>query len=95
MRSTTSVEDCATAIVDGFEARKARVFIPKGAALIHYLRTAINSSMGERVIAKDAATMVPRMEREVADLGRAGSERTARINDLQTSDAAEAAEEVT
>ena len=95
LRATTSVEDCARAIVDGFEARKARVFVPKGAALAHYLRTVINSSFGERVTAAEAPEMVPRIEREIAELGRSGSARTARINDLQDSEAVEAAEEVT
>jgi NAD(P)-dependent dehydrogenase (short-subunit alcohol dehydrogenase family) len=94
LKATTSAEGCARAIVDGFEARKPRVFVPRAAVLAYLLRTLITSSVGERIAAGDAATSIPRMEREIAALGRSGSERTARINDLQSSDAAEAAEEV-
>ena len=94
LRATTSVEACARAIVDGFEARKPRVFVPRAAVLAYLLRTVITSSVGERISAADAATSIPRMEREIAALGRSGSERTARINDLESSDAATAAEEV-
>ena len=32
LKSTTSVEACARAIVDGFEKRSARVFVPRAAA---------------------------------------------------------------
>jgi hypothetical protein len=70
------------------------VFVPRAAVLAYLLRTLINRSVGERIAAGDAATSIPRMEREIAALGRSGSERTARINDLQSNDAAEAAEEV-
>ena len=94
LRATTSAEACARAIVDGFEARKPRVFVPRAAVLAYLLRTLITRSVGERISAADAATSIPRMEREIAALGRSGSERTARINDLESSDAATAAEEV-
>ncbi len=92
LKATTSVEACARAIVDGFEARKARVFVPKAAVLAYLLRTVITSSVGERVSAADAATTVPRMERDIEALGRSGSERTTKINDLETSEAAGVAE---
>ena len=94
LKATTSVEACARAIVDGFEARKARVFIPKAAVLTYLFRTLITSSAGERVSAADAATTVPRMEREIEALGRSSSVRTTEINDLEAIDAAETAEEV-
>jgi len=82
LKATTSVDECARAIVDGFEQRRARVFIPRAAALTYWLRTLITSSIGERLTARDAATNVPQMERDVAALGRSSSARTAAINDL-------------
>jgi len=82
LRATTSVEACARAIVDGIEARRARTFIPRAAAITYWLRTLITSAAGERIAAADAAERVPRMEREVAALGRSSSDRTAAINDL-------------
>lgn len=93
MKSTTSVDVCARAIADGFEQRKARVFVPRAAALAYWLRTLITSGAGERLTAADSAERVPQMEREIAQLGRVGSERTTAINDLsRESDAAESAE---
>ncbi len=82
VKATTSVEDCANAIVDGFEQRAARVFVPKEAKLMYWLRNVINSKVGEKAMGREASKTVPKMEQEVAALGRAGSERTARINDL-------------
>ena len=82
LKATTSVEDCATAIVDGFEQRKARVFVPKAAVLTYWLRTLITSRAGERIADADADERIPQMEREFAALGRSASTRTAAINDL-------------
>ena len=39
MNATTSVEDCADAIVDGMERRRRRVYVPKAIALVQALRT--------------------------------------------------------
>lgn len=82
LRSVTSVETCAKAIVDGFERRSARVFVPRSAALTYWLRSLITSGPGERLTAREAATTVPAMEREVAALGRSAGVHAAAINDL-------------
>ena len=92
VNSTTSVESCAQAIVDGFEKRSARVFIPRAIALIFWLRNILNSGIGERVSAAEAAEAVPRMEAEIAQLGRAGSRRTSEINELHAGDAPKVAD---
>jgi len=92
LKSTTSVEACARAIVDGFEKRSSRVFIPRGAALAYWLRSLITSDLAERATSAEAAEMVPRMEREIAELGRSSSERTSSINRLPTGEAATEAE---
>jgi NAD(P)-dependent dehydrogenase (short-subunit alcohol dehydrogenase family) len=94
IRSTTSVEMCAAAIVDGFEQRKARVFVPKAAVLTYLLRTLITSSVGERVSAAEASTSVPQMEHEIEALGRSASERTVRIDHLPAAHPRDVAEEV-
>jgi len=94
IRSTTSVEKCAAAIVDGFEQRKARVFVPKAAVLTYLLRTLITSSVGERLAAAETPTMVPRMEHEIDALGRSASERTVRIDHLPAAHSRDVAEEV-
>ena len=87
MKATTSVEACANAIVDGFEKRSARVFVPRAAQIIYWIRSLIMGGVGERLTASESATMVPRMERELAALGRTSSQRTAAINDLPSTDA--------
>lgn len=87
-RSTTSVEKCARAIVEGFEKRSARVFVPRSTALLYWLRSLINSGAAERATASEAATMIPRMEAEVAELGRQTSSRTGQINRLENDETA-------
>lgn len=82
LRSTTSVEVCARAIADGFEKRSSRVFIPRGVSILYWLRSLVTSDAAERGMTRDAAETVPRMEEDIARLGRPTSERTAEINSL-------------
>ncbi len=81
VHSTTSVEACAKAIVNGAEKRKDRIFVPPSARLVYWSRNLINSFIGERVMMRDAAELMPQMDAEVAALGRTMSERTAAINE--------------
>lgn len=83
LRAVTSVETCARVIVDGFERRSSRVFVPRSAALIYWLRSLITSDAGERLMGREAAQQVPAMEREVAALGRSAGVHAAAINDLE------------
>ena len=95
VRSTTSVEACAKAIVNGAEKRRDRIFVPRSARVIYWARNVLNSTVGERVMIRDAEELVPRMDAEVAALGRSMSARVVELNaagaDLEpTGDAAEA-----
>lgn len=83
LKATTSLETCAKTIADGIEKRKARIFVPRSAALIYWLRSLLNTRPIERVNEKLVAEAVPMMEREIAALGRPGSARTTAINRLQ------------
>ncbi|KAA0265304.1 MAG: SDR family oxidoreductase, partial [Acidobacteria bacterium] len=87
LRATTSVGDCAAAIVDGIERRRARVFVPRTAVLAYWLRTLITSAAAERAATADAAERIPRLERDLAALGRPASARTTAINGLSSADA--------
>lgn len=89
LKATTSVEGCARAIVDGFEKRSARVYVPRSVAMIYWLRSLITSGVGERAAAGQVAEFVPRMEREIAELGRPTSARNSAINDLDGAATAE------
>ena len=79
---TTSVEECARLIVDGIEARSDRIFVPKSARLLFWIRNLLVTRLGEAVLSREAPETVATMDAEVAALGRSASERTARINDL-------------
>jgi NAD(P)-dependent dehydrogenase (short-subunit alcohol dehydrogenase family) len=70
MNATTSVDECADAIVDGIERRRAKVYVPKAIGLVQTLRTFATGPIVSRVIAREAKTMVPQLEAEVAGLGR-------------------------
>lgn len=83
-KATTSVQQCAKLIVDGAESRQDRIFVPKSTRLLFWLRNLIASRFGEAVIGRESPDLVPRMEAEIAELGRHTSERTAAINRLST-----------
>ena len=83
LHKTTSVEACARAIVNGAEKRKDRIFIPRSARLVFWLRNVLNSGIGEQVLNRDAEEIVPLMDAEVAALGRSMSARTATINEAE------------
>jgi NAD(P)-dependent dehydrogenase (short-subunit alcohol dehydrogenase family) len=86
LKATTSLQDCAKAIADGIEGRKARIYVPQSVALIFWLRGLLNTSAGERMTAEIVKEAVPMMDKEVAALGRSGSVRTIRINRLAESE---------
>src|SRR4051794_33112057 len=70
LNATTSVEDCADAIVDGMERRRRRVYVPKAIALVQALRTLTTGPVGDWLISREGKELVPRMEAEITKLGR-------------------------
>ena len=70
LNATTSVEECADAIVDGMERRRKRVYVPRAIALVQALRTLTTGTAGFFAMRREAKRMVPRMEAEVQALGR-------------------------
>ena len=70
MNATTSVEECADAIVHGMERRRRRVYVPKAIALVQALRTLTTGTVGYWAMKREVAKMVPQMEAEVQALGR-------------------------
>ncbi|MDI1462393.1 SDR family oxidoreductase [Catellatospora sp. KI3] len=69
--SITSVERCARAFVRGLERRRRRVYVPRSIAAVQALRTVLNSRLGGAAVTRHSGELVPRMEAEVAALGRA------------------------
>ncbi|MEA2283120.1 MAG: hypothetical protein QOK21_3727 [Solirubrobacteraceae bacterium] len=70
MGETTSLEDCAAAVVDGIERRRRRIYVPRTVAIVQALRALVISPLGEFPIKRRARTMVPALEAEVQQLGR-------------------------
>src|SRR3954463_6537810 len=56
MNATTSVEECAEAIVDGIERRRRKVYVPRAIGLVQALRTIATGPIASRVIAREAKT---------------------------------------
>ncbi len=83
VRATTSVERCAKEIVDGAERRRDRIFIPPSARLVYWIRNFLVSRLGEAILERESPELVPRMDAEVAALGRTMSARTSEINHLE------------
>jgi NAD(P)-dependent dehydrogenase (short-subunit alcohol dehydrogenase family) len=70
MGETTSLEDCAVAVVDGIERRRRKIYVPRTVAIVQAMRALIISPLGEFPIKRRARTMVPALEAEVKQLGR-------------------------
>jgi NAD(P)-dependent dehydrogenase (short-subunit alcohol dehydrogenase family) len=73
---TTSVEKCGEAFVKGIERRKRQINCPGWVGLIRWLRPLLASPVGESQILKFVPDLLPRMDAEVATLGRSMSART-------------------
>lgn len=74
--TVTTVEKCAEALVEAVEKRQRKVFIPKSLRPYAFLRQLIMSPFGEYFMARDLGKMVPRLENEVAALGRSFGEHS-------------------
>jgi len=74
MRKTTSVAACGEAIANGIERRAARIYVPRSSAVSYWVRSLIQSRTGLRLLRREADELIPRMEAEIAALGRAKQE---------------------
>ncbi|WP_197518636.1 SDR family oxidoreductase [Mycobacterium sp. ACS1612] len=73
---TTSVEKCGEAFVAGIEGRKRHIFVPRWVGLLRWLKPFLSTRVGEAPTLKTAPEMLPKMDAEVAALGRSMSART-------------------
>jgi len=73
LNKTTSVDDCAAAFVKGIEHRKRRVYCPGWVGWFRWLKPLLSTPAGENAVSKTAAELLPRMDAEVAALGRSTS----------------------
>lgn len=76
VRKTTSVEDCGEAFVKGIESRKRQINCPGWVGLFRWLRPLLATRAAEGQTLKYIPDLLPRMDAEVAALGRSMSART-------------------
>jgi len=76
LAKTTSVEKCGDAFVKGIEARKRRINCPGWVEVLRWIRPLLATRMVEAQAAKTASELLPKMDAEVAALGRSMSART-------------------
>jgi NAD(P)-dependent dehydrogenase (short-subunit alcohol dehydrogenase family) len=73
---TTSVVECGEAFVKGIEGRKRQINCPGWVGLIRWLRPLLATRLGESQMLTFTPDLLPRMDAEVAALGRSMSART-------------------
>jgi NAD(P)-dependent dehydrogenase (short-subunit alcohol dehydrogenase family) len=79
LNATTSLDDCAAAFVKGIERRSTRVYCPGWVGLFRWLKPALSAPAAESAIGKATSELLPRMDAEVAALGRSTSAYTEAI----------------
>ncbi|MGB8407375.1 MAG: SDR family oxidoreductase [Mycobacterium sp.] len=73
---TTSIDKCGEAFVAGIEGRKTRVYCPSWVAALRWLKPVLSTGFAEAQVAKFVPDLLPRMDAEVAALGRSTSAHT-------------------
>jgi NAD(P)-dependent dehydrogenase (short-subunit alcohol dehydrogenase family) len=76
---TTSVEECGEAFVKGIEGRKRQINCPGWVGLVRWLKPLMATRLGESPTRKFTPDLLPRMDAEVAAMGRSMSARTEAI----------------
>ena len=79
LSKTTSVEQCGEAFLKGIEARKRQINCPGWVGGVRWLKPLLSTRIGESQTLKYAPDLLPRMDAEVAALGRSMSARTEEI----------------
>jgi NAD(P)-dependent dehydrogenase (short-subunit alcohol dehydrogenase family) len=76
LSKTTSVAKCGAAFVKGIEGRKRRINVPSWAGALYWLRPLLATRLGESSTRKFVPELLPKLDAEVAALGRSMSART-------------------
>ena len=80
LSKTTPVDQCADAFIRGIEGRRKRVYCPGWVRLFRWLKPMLSTAAAESAISKSAPALLPRMDAEVAALGRCTSARTVALD---------------
>jgi NAD(P)-dependent dehydrogenase (short-subunit alcohol dehydrogenase family) len=76
LSKTTSVEACGEAFLKGIEGRKRQINCPGWVGALRWMKPVLTSAVGDTATVKSAGDLIPRMDAEVAALGRSMSART-------------------
>jgi NAD(P)-dependent dehydrogenase (short-subunit alcohol dehydrogenase family) len=76
LRDTTSVAECGKAFVVGIEGRKRQVNCPGWVGAVRWLKPLLSTPLGMAPVLKVVPDILPRMDAEVAALGRSTSAHT-------------------
>jgi hypothetical protein len=79
LNKTTSVDKCAAAFVAGIEGRKERVYCPGWVGVFRWLKPFLSTRRGGSLAHRHTAEQLPRMDAEVAALGRSTSAHTQQL----------------
>ncbi|MDN4519780.1 SDR family oxidoreductase [Mycolicibacterium austroafricanum] len=81
LNQTTSVEACGEAFVTGIEQRKRQINCPGWVGVLRWLKSLLSTPIGEQQVLKFVPDLLPRMDAEVAALGRSMGTRTQRLEE--------------
>lgn len=73
LNKTTTVDECADALVKGIEGRQRRIYCPPWVGLLRWLKPLLSTPAGEFPIRRITDELLPRMDAEAAALGRSMS----------------------
>ncbi|GFG75601.1 SDR family oxidoreductase [Mycobacterium botniense] len=76
LNRTTSVRACGRAFLKGIEGRKRRINCPGWVGAFRWLRPLLSTPAGEAPVLRFVPDLLPRMDAEVAALGRSTSAHT-------------------
>lgn len=81
LNRTTSVEACGAAFVAGIERRRRRVNCPGWVGAVRWLKPVLSTPAGERPVLTFVPDLLPRMDAQVAALGRSMGARTRELEE--------------
>jgi NAD(P)-dependent dehydrogenase (short-subunit alcohol dehydrogenase family) len=76
LNRTSSVQKCAQVFVKGIERRKRRINCPRWVGAVRWLRPVLSTPVGEAPVRRFVPDLLPRMDAQVAALGRSTSAHT-------------------
>jgi NAD(P)-dependent dehydrogenase (short-subunit alcohol dehydrogenase family) len=79
LSTTTSVQQCGEAFVKGIERRATRINCPAWVGLVRWLKPVLSTRLGEVPARAIVPDLLPRMDAEVAALGRSTSAHTEKL----------------